>query len=184
MENGRSLANLPRPRHSSFSACKNGPALHYLIALGSNQPHGRFGRPQQVIDAALRQLDLRLVSRSPIIHSEPIGPSHRRYANAVAIVESAMNPPELLAHLKAIERAFGRTRGGQRWSARVLDLDIILWSGGIWTSPGLGVPHREFRNRFFVLGPACMIAPDWRDPLTGLKLRHLKARLDRNRPHP
>ncbi len=86
----------------------------------------------------------------------------------------------MLDELKRIEAAFGRRRG-QRWSDRVIDLDIVLWSGGAWSSAGLTVPHPEFRNRDFVLGPLLRVAPDWRDPVTGLSMRHLAARLTRRR---
>ena len=83
-----------------------------------------------------------------------------------------------------IEASFGCRRGGQRWGARVLDLDIILWEGGAWSSPDLTVPHTAFRSRSFVLTPAAAIAPRWRDPVTGLSLRQLRARLTRPRPLP
>ena len=89
----------------------------------------------------------------------------------------------MLARLKAIERAFGR-RPGRRWGARVLDLDIILWSGGCWRSKGLVVPHPRYRDRTFVLRPLHDVAPRWRDPLTGLTPRQLEARLTRPRPLP
>ncbi len=89
-------------------------------------------------------------------------------------------PGALLGELQAIEHRFGRRdRGGQRWRARVLDLDIVLWSGGTWASPDLLIPHPAFRQRDFVLGPAAGIAPEWRDPLSGLSLRQLHARLTR-----
>lgn len=118
--------------------------------------------------------------------SAPIGPSLRRYANAVAVVRTALDPPDLLHCLKQIERRFGRRPGGQRWSARVLDLDIVLWDGGCWHSPGLTIPHAAFRERAFVLSPAISVAARWLDPRSGLSLRHLHARLTRPRPqrHP
>ena len=116
---------------------------------------------------------------SPIIASAPLGPSRRRYANAAVIVRSKRDPDALLARLQTIEASFGRRRGGQRWAARVLDIDIVLWSGGAWSSPGLTVPHTAFRSRAFVLTPAAAIAPRWRDPVTGLSLRQLRARLTR-----
>ena len=68
--------------------------------------------------------------------------------------------------------------------ARVLDLDIILWSGGCHASPGLVIPHISFRGRRFVLHPARSIAGDWRDPVTGLRVRHLCARLTRPAANP
>ena len=73
--------------------------------------------------------------------------------------------------------AGGQPLMGQRWGARVLDLDIVLWSEGPWASPGLIVPHVEFRNRAFVLNPLLAIVPDWRDPITGLTPRQLAHRL-------
>ncbi len=68
----------------------------------------------------------------------------------------------------------------------MLDLDIILWERGPWASPGLIVPHPAFRERRFVLAPATAVAPAWRDPVTGLTLRQLRARLTRRltRPRP
>ena len=149
------------------------PTTSYAIALGSNRP-GRHGSPERELRAALAELAPAIAS--PILRTPPLGPSNRRYANAVAIVETGEDPPALLRRLKAIERAFGR-RAGQRWGARVLDLDIVLWSGGAWSGPGLTIPHPQYRQRGFVLDPLVRIAPDWRDPLTGLSVRQLRARL-------
>jgi len=121
---------------------------------------------------------------APVIGTEPVGPSLRRYANGALVLESALAPQALLAGLLALEAEFGRRRMGQRWRSRVLDLDIALWSGGIVAEPGLQIPHPALRERRFVLGPAAAIAGNWRDPLTGLSLAHLHARLTRPRPLP
>jgi 2-amino-4-hydroxy-6-hydroxymethyldihydropteridine diphosphokinase len=155
----------------------------YIIALGSNRRHGRYGAPAQIIDAALSAIALPLIAVSRTIQSRPIGPSSRTYANAAAMIETDLSPLALLAHLKAVERAFGR-RAGQIWAARVIDLDIILWSDGVWASSTLCIPHAEFRQRPFVLGPMVEIAPDWRDPISALSTKQLKARLDRKRALP
>jgi 2-amino-4-hydroxy-6-hydroxymethyldihydropteridine diphosphokinase len=114
---------------------------------------------------------------SRTLASAPIGPSRRRYANAAVIVATAAGPEAVLDRLQGIEHAFGRRRRGARWGARVLDLDIVLWSGGPWASERLVIPHPEFRSRAFVLAPAAAIAPGWRDPVTGRTLRQLNARL-------
>lgn len=151
----------------------------YLIAVGSNRS-GRRGDPRAQVCAALAELG---GVASPLVSSVPLGPSLRRYVNAVAVVDSDLDPPAMLAHLKAIERAFGRRRG-RRWGARVIDLDIILWSGGAWRSPGLTVPHVEFRERDFVLAPLAALVPDWRDPVTGRTVRQLRARLTARRAAP
>jgi 2-amino-4-hydroxy-6-hydroxymethyldihydropteridine diphosphokinase len=157
----------------------------YVIGLGSNR-RGRHGSPVQEVRAALVALvETRgiAVAASPIIASAPLGPSIRRFANAVALIETEEEPPEVLARLKAIEAHFGRRRG-QRWGARVIDLDIILWSGGSWAGSGLIVPHPHFRERGFVLGPLAMIVPAWRDPVTHRTVRQLLHAVDRRAPRP
>lgn len=160
---------------------------HYLIALGSNMRHTRHGAPPAVLRAALAAMAARglAIERvSPIIASAPLGPSHRRYANAAALVRTDLGPPALLMLLQQIERDFGRRRRGARWRARTLDLDIVLWSGGCWHDEALTIPHREYRIRAFVLAPVAQIAPHWRDPLTGLTAKHLHTRLTRRTPAP
>ena len=156
----------------------------YLIALGSNRRHGRHGAPGRVTAAALDALvaiDLDIVDIAPVFTTPPLGPSIRRYANSAALIETDLDPPALLARLKSIERAFGRRRG-RRWGARVIDLDIIMWSGGIWVSRDLAIPHPAFRKRTFVLDPLATIAADWRDPVTALTVQHLLYRLKRRTP--
>ena len=154
-------------------------ASTYVIALGSNR-RGRHGAPEREIAAALTALG-DVVARSPTVASAPLGPSNRRYANAVALIETPEDPAALLVRLKQIERRFGR-RAGRRWGSRVIDLDIILWSGGAWTSPGLVVPHAAYRTRGFVLAPLAGLVPAWRDPRTGRTIRQLAQLVDRRRP--
>lgn len=155
-------------------------AHRYLIALGSNQRHPKLGNPRAVLGAALGALEeagWTVEIASPVLASRPVGPSLRQYANAAALISGDRTPPEALASLQRIERRFGRQRRGARWRARVLDLDIVLWSGGCWVSArgasGLTIPHPLFRTRDFVLRPAAAIAPHWRDPASGRTLRQL-----------
>ena len=108
------------------------------------------------------------------------GGAGREFANAVALIECDLDPPALLAALKVIEREFGR-RPGRRWGSRVLDLDILAWSGGRWHSRRLTIPHPALETRSFVLAPLAATAPGW--PVRGaLTPRHLAARLARRRP--
>ena len=154
----------------------------YAIAIGSNRPHGRFGRPTGVVEAAIARLDrdFGLFDASPIVLNAAHGGAGRDFANAVALIESGLEPPAMLRRLKAIEQEFGR-RAGRRWGPRVLDLDVALWSGGAWRSRRLAVPHPRLRERSFVLQPLAAVAPAWRVD-GSLTARHLAARLARRRP--
>lgn len=154
----------------------------YAIAIGSNRPHGRHGRPAGVVEAAIARLDeeFGLFDASPIVLNPAIGGAGRDFANAVALVETNLEPPGMLARIKRIERDFGR-RSGKHWAARVLDLDIALWSGGRFRSRGLTIPHYGLEKRTFVIRPLAAIAPDWR-VRGALTAQHLAYRLARRAP--
>ncbi len=156
-----------------------------LVALGSNRCHGRHGRPAGVVRAALAALaDVAPVVRaSPMFDTAPIGPGSRRYANAVAAIDWPGSLTDLLAALKAMERAFGR-RAGQRWGDRVLDLDILAAGRVRLRAKGLVVPHPHLAARRFVLDPLVTVAPDWRHPANNLAARQLRARLLRRKGLP
>ncbi len=154
----------------------------YAIAIGSNRRHIRHGLPAGVVAAAAAELDAAfgLFAVSPIILNPAIGGAGREFANAVALVETVLEPQPMLAAVKAIEGAFGR-RPGKRWGARVLDLDLVAWSDGKYTSRHLIIPHPRLAGRDFVLGPLSAIAPGWR-LIGALTPRHLVARLGKRRP--
>ncbi len=154
----------------------------YLIALGSNRRHPIYGRPRDILFSALEAIERDFISvfeHSNIIETPAIGPSLRNYANSAAIIISPLLPDELLQKFKEIETFYGKRRG-QKWSARCLDIDIILWSEGIWSSakPNISIPHPHYHKRDFVLNPAAQIAGDWRDPLQNLSINQI---LFRNR---
>ena len=138
-----------------------------------------------MVRAAAAELEtLGTVRAVSAVHLTPaLGPAGRSFANSAVLLASPSSPADLLAALKRIERAFGR-RGGKRWGARVLDLDIILWSGGSVRRRALAVPHPALAGRAFVLAPLAEVAPDWPGPASGRRVRHLLARLTRPRPLP
>jgi 2-amino-4-hydroxy-6-hydroxymethyldihydropteridine diphosphokinase len=153
----------------------------YAIGIGSNRPHGRYGRPPQVVEAAIARLDedFGLFDASPIVLNPAHGPAGRDFANAVALVESSLEPAEMLNRIKSVERDFGR-RAGRRWGPRVLDLDLLLWSGGKLRSRRLTMPHPQLARRAFVLGPLSAIASNWQ--VGPVRVRHLAHRLARRSP--
>ncbi|MBC7986305.1 MAG: 2-amino-4-hydroxy-6-hydroxymethyldihydropteridine diphosphokinase, partial [Sphingomonadaceae bacterium] len=152
--------------------------MHYALSLGSNS-----GRPKARVSkaiAALAESGCEVLALSRLIETRPLGPAARNYVNAAAIVATSLAPRPLLRAIKRIESCLGR-RPGRRWGDRPIDIDIILWSEGAWADRALTIPHRRFRERSFVLGPLLEIAPGWRDPVTGLSIRQLTARLARPR---
>ncbi len=154
----------------------------YALGLGSNRYRARS--PKRIIEnaiAALCDAGLHIASRSPIFITDPLGPGRRRFANAAILVTTDLSPDTLLSLGKTIERRFGR-RPARRWGDRTLDIDILLWSEGVWTGTGLAIPHPAFRQRAFVLDPLDRIAAEWRDPLTGHTIRQLRQRLKRPIP--
>lgn len=107
---------------------------------------------------------------APVGSEEPQG----LYLNAVVTGETHVSPGALLEALQAIERARGRERPFVN-APRTLDLDIVLYGDIVLDERHLVVPHPRFRVRRFVLDPLVEIAPDVRDPVTGLTMRALRA---------
>lgn len=142
------------------------------IALGSN-----LGDRRAAIAFAADRLAPHLSSPilSDLIETDPEGEgleSQPLYLNAVLVGETTLSPRQLLDLLLQIEAEHGRTRPF-KGAPRTLDLDLILFGDTIASQPGLEVPHPRFRERFFVLGPLAEVAPDMRDPVTGLKVTEL-----------
>jgi len=145
--------------------------VQVAIALGSN-----LGNSTKTIDTALKILattpGISLLRHSPLYQTAPIGPPQPDYINACAILAVELLPLELLDCLLAIEAQFGRIRL-ERWQARTLDLDIILYHDLILDTPRLTIPHPRMHDRAFVLIPLAEIAPDWLEPITGKSIANL-----------
>jgi 2-amino-4-hydroxy-6-hydroxymethyldihydropteridine diphosphokinase len=141
------------------------------VALGSN-----LGDREQTLRDAVAALgahirDLRV---STFHDTAPVGITEQpRFLNAAAVGVTALSPREFLDVLLDIERRFGRVRSIPN-AARTLDLDLILYGDVIAHEPGLILPHPRFRTRLFVLAPLAEIAPDWRDPVSGLSVAELR----------
>ena len=107
------------------------------------------------------------VACSPLYRSDPVGPPGQPdYINAVAGLETELDPDALLAELRAIENAHGRVRR-IRWGPRTLDLDILLYGNKVQSSAHLTLPHPRMHERSFVLYPLYDIAPDLHIPDQG-----------------
>ena len=130
------------------------------IGLGSN-----LGESQDTLAAALKVLKsndaIKNIEVSSYYQSKPHGPQDQPdYLNAVAGFETSLDPEVLLDLLQAIEKKYGRVRTGERWTARTLDLDILLYGQQVINTPRLIVPHLWMTRREFVLYPLYELAPD------------------------
>jgi 2-amino-4-hydroxy-6-hydroxymethyldihydropteridine diphosphokinase len=117
---------------------------------------------------------------SRVFDTAPLGPPQPRYLNAVLEVETGLTAKGLLAVLQMAENAAGRRRGGRRWSARTLDLDLLLFGEEIIVTPRLRVPHPELTVRRFVLAPLAELCPDLVVPGTARTVTDLLARAPRD----
>ena len=146
------------------------------IALGSN-----LGDSLATLEAATAELaaipGMQLQAKSSWYITKAVGPPQPDYLNGCIILQVEINPQELLQKLLAIEEKFGRVRQ-QRWGARSLDLDLLLYDDLIIDTPNLQIPHPRMQERAFVLVPLAEIAPDWVEPISGFVIRDLVKKVD------
>ncbi len=140
-----------------------------LLGLGSNT-QSTLGSPADTLRAALGALTdcgVRVVAVSRFYASPAWpDPTDPPFVNAVAAVETALSPSELLAVLHRIETAFGRQRCARN-APRTLDLDIVDFDGRVESSAeGPELPHPRAHERPFVLAPLLDVAPDWIHPVS------------------
>ena len=146
------------------------------IALGSN-----LGNSRAILEAALATLaatpNINLQARSSWYQTTAVGPPQPDYINGCAILHVQKPPQILLETLLKIEAQFGRVRQ-ERWGARSLDLDLLLYDDLILDTPTLQLPHPRMKERAFVLVPLAEIAPDWVEPVSGCAIAELIQAVD------
>ena len=131
-----------------------------FIALGSN-----LNNPMKQVTLAIAALgelpETQVIAVSNWYQSRAVGPGEQPdYINGVAKIATGLAPVDLLKALQKIEIAHGRTRDlQQRWLARTLDLDILLYGNRILQSPELTIPHPRIAQRNFVLQPLADLHP-------------------------
>lgn len=172
-----------------------------LIALGANLPSAAADVGETLRSAARilhenRNTTITTFSRFWKTPAMPTG-SGPDFVNAALTLRTTLSAPDLLALLHDIEARFGRDRGTGRWSARVLDLDLIGYDDLVlpdrsiqqdWmalsperqkidTPENLILPHPRLQDRGFVLAPLAEIAPEWIHPVTGQSVTKMLAGL-------
>lgn len=124
---------------------------------------GNLGDRLVTLAAALTVVDAlpstAVVAVSRVFESESWpSPDQPPYANAVAVVETALEADVLLGRLKEIEREFGR-EGSEPNAPRPVDIDIVLFGDEEWASDALTIPHPRFAEREFVVVPLLEVDP-------------------------
>jgi len=130
------------------------------ISIGSNLGD-RFANLKFAIDQ-LEDNACKIIACSSVYETEPVGGVEQGpYLNAVAIIETSMEPIDLLHKALEIEEQAHRVRE-VHWGARTLDIDLIDVSGFVSSTKELTIPHPRAHERAFVLVPLFAIAPDWK----------------------
>ena len=131
-----------------------------FIGLGSNlgnERNGIFESPKQQLLNAIQSIDnqttIHLLRTSHFYQTQAIGPGNQPdYINAAIKIETSLSANQLLLALQSIENQQGRVRK-ERWGARTLDLDILVFDQLIENSEQLILPHPRAHERAFVLAP-------------------------------
>lgn len=146
------------------------------IALGGNQGNVRETF-SQALDRLNQHPEISLIQTSQWMETAPVGSqTEATFLNGAAQLSVTLSPTALLQELQAVETELGRIRE-VRWSARTLDLDLLLYDQFVLESAGLIIPHPAFWYRRFVLDPLTEIAPDVVHPLKKITIKELQQRL-------
>lgn len=148
--------------------------MRAYVAVGSNLGD-RWAHLAHAARALRASPRVALLRASRVWDTAPVGPPQPRYLNAALELEVACDAGALLATLQGIERSAGRRRGGPRWSARTLDLDLLLFADRVIREPRLVVPHPALAARRFVLAPLAELCPAREVPGTGRTVAALLA---------
>ena len=149
------------------------------LGLGAN-----LNTPKKQLDnavVALKNLpNSEFIACSHYYASKPMGPQDQPdYVNAVACINTSLQPEQLLDLTQAIELEHGRVRKAERWGARTLDIDILLFGEQVLDTERLTVPHYGLNEREFVVYPLQEIAPELILP-SGASIKQIATNLPLN----
>jgi 2-amino-4-hydroxy-6-hydroxymethyldihydropteridine diphosphokinase len=146
-----------------------------FLSLGSN-----LGDRLEFLQIARTKIISRvgaLIQSSSIYETEPWGYSDTHlYLNQVIQIETELDPEGILSCIGEIELSMGRVRGKDRYVARVIDIDILLYGMDVFFRSNLTIPHPEIANRRFILVPFSEIAGDMIHPVNRRTIKELLER--------
>lgn len=149
-----------------MSAAGNDSSTEVFVSIGSNI------KPEHHVRAALRALEEQFGSLrvSTVYQTKAVGFDGEDFLNLVVAFTTQEDVHKVYAGLTAIERANGRQPGAPKFSARTLDLDLLLYGNQVINEPGLHLPRAEILKYAFVLQPLAELAGEYKHPTTGKTL--------------
>ena len=143
-----------------------------FLGIGTN-----LGDRENNLRAAIMKIEEyigRVLNSSSLYETAPWGfNAENDFLNMVVKVETLHSPSGLLKRVLMIESILGRERNQDRYSSRVIDIDILLYDDLVIYVKGLKIPHRLMHERKFVLVPLCELAPDMIHPVLEKSMRVL-----------
>lgn len=157
------------------------PKYRVTLLIGGNQGD-RVGLLKQACDMIGQQVG-DIVQLSSIYESEAWGfEAEQSFLNQAVVVETRLEPHEVLGKALFIETQLGRVRSGNGYSSRTMDIDILFVDNKCIDTPDLIVPHPRIHQRNFVLVPLCEIMPDYVHPILQKTMSNLlKTSLDKGK---
>jgi 2-amino-4-hydroxy-6-hydroxymethyldihydropteridine diphosphokinase len=144
------------------------------LGFGSNLGEREAGINKALVEL-VRAGACKLIRVSSLYETDPVGIKEQpEFLNAVAEVETELQPLEFLQAIRNVERKIGREKTF-KWGPRIIDIDILLYGDTCLTEESLEIPHPEMHKRAFVLTPLAEIAPQAMHPKLGLTARQMSA---------
>lgn len=136
----------------------------FILLTGSDLGNRRF-----YLSEAKRKIEMSIgsvIQSSALYESDPWGfDSDTQFLNQALLIETALEPKEILNQIQLIEVDLGRIRESKQWTSRIIDIDILCSELGVYQSDDLNVPHVQLQHRSFALVPLCELVPHWIHPI-------------------
>lgn len=141
------------------------------LSLGSN-----IGNRTKYLNDAMLLIEEKIgkiEKKSSVYETEPWGKTDQpMFRNMTVLVNSTLLPELLLIQILEIEQTLGRIRI-EKWSERVIDIDILFFNNDIINQPDLVIPHPFLHQRRFVLDPLNEISPNLIHPVLERTIKEL-----------